>query len=140
MEHAHATLRPVTIVDDDEDDVDDNTEEDETSSQPDPFWKAYTISPTPQPMPTLAGHQTYFASDVLAALEETEQHEAYALATFQMWHNRLRHISPPLLRKLRSMGFIRGLDISGNKHERQCDCGICRLAKSKLRGVNISLL
>lgn len=136
VQHAHATLRPVTIVDDDEEDVDDNIEEDETSSQPDPFWKAYMISPTPQPMPTLAGHQTYFASDVLAALEETGQHEAYALATFQMWHNRLRHISPPLLRKLHSMGFIRGLDISGNKHERQCDCGICRLAKSKLRGVN----
>ena len=134
VEHAHATLRPVTIVDDEEDDIDDNIEEPEPSQLPDPFWQDL-ISPTPQPRPTLAGHHVFFASDALDALIASNEHSEYALTTFAIWHNRLRHISPPLLRKLHGMGFIRGLDISGNKHERQCDCGICRLAKSKLRGV-----
>ena len=132
---ANATLTPVTIVDDEEDD--DEPQDDEFSISPDPFWRDFeTITSNPPTLPRLAGHESIFAMDILQALDDSGQRTDFALATFHIWHNRLRHISPALLRKLHSMGFIRGLDITGNKHERQCDCGICRMAKARLRGVN----
>ena len=57
------------------------------------------------------------------------------MASFERWHQRLRHVKPELMEKYRKLG-IKGFDVSGNKHERKCGCSICRLVKSRVKGQN----
>ena len=105
-----------------------NEEHDEPQS--DPFWDRVSTVPAQ----THVVNQPILPSAFRAAAVQRGI-SSYCLASFELWHQRLRHTTPSLMEQYRNMG-IKGFDVAGNKHERKCDCTICRLVKSRAKGQN----
>ena len=113
--------------------ADEEEQDDEHVPQTDEFWRLYCDIEIPTTHHYQ--HQTpLFAYETRAALTEAGV-PALAMTAFETWHRRLRHISPEHLRRLHQKGFVLGLDIDGNRSERNCNCNVCRLVKSRVKGL-----
>ena len=109
----------------------DVVEEEHVQAQPDSFWQQFVDK---VPKQVVTNSKPLRNSDFRKrAAERGISH--FCMASFERWHQRLRHVKPELMEKYRKLG-IKGFDVSGNKQERKCDCSICRLVKSRVKGQN----